>query len=162
MIQRIQTIYLFVLTALMAAVLFTPLARFLGGTEEFRLMAFGVKSLGEPAGLGVDSPYVASTLYMGILVALSTLLPLVNIFLYKRRWLQMRLCVVEIVLLIGVQIFVCYYIFKAWRSVSGLEIHSVSYSLVDVFPLIGIVLAYMAMRGIIKDETLVRSLDRIR
>ena len=162
MIQRIQTIYLFVLTALMAAVLFTPLARFLGGTEEFRLMVFGVKSLEEPAGLGADSLYVVSTLYMGILVVLSTLLPLVNIFLYKRRWLQMRLCVVEIVLLIGVQIFVCYYIFKAWHSVAGFEIHSVSYSLVDIFPLIGIVLAYMAMRGIIKDETLVRSLDRIR
>ena len=162
MIQRIQTIYLFVLTALMAAVLFTPLARFLGGTEEFRLMAFGVKSLGEPAGLGADSLYVASTLYMGILVVLSTLLPLVNIFLYKRRWLQIRLCMVEIVLLVGVQIFVCYYIFKAWHSVAGFEIHSVSYSLVDIFPLIGIVLAYMAMRGIIKDETLVRSLDRIR
>ncbi len=162
MIQRIQTIYLFVLTALIAAMLFTPLARFLGGTEEFRLMAFGVKSLGEPAGSGAVSPYVASTVYMGVLLVLAAVLPLVNIFLYKRRWLQMRLCVVEIVLLVGVQIFVCYYIFRAWRSVAGFEIHSVSYTLVDVFPLIGIVLAYMAMRGIIHDETLVKSLDRIR
>ncbi len=159
MIQRIQTIYLFVLTALMAAMLFTPIARFLGGEEEFRLMAFGVQNMGDH---NAASFYVVSTVYMGILMGLATVLPLVNIFLYKWRWLQIRLCIVEIVFLVGVQIYVCYYVFKAWSSVAGFEIHSVSYSLVDVFPVIGIILAYMAMRGIIKDETLVKSLDRIR
>ena len=38
---------------------------------------------------------------MGVVLALACVLPFITIFLFKRRLLQIRLCVVEIVLLIG-------------------------------------------------------------
>ena len=42
-----------------------------------------------------------STLYMGILLALALVLPLATIFLFKRRMLQFRLGVVEMILLLA-------------------------------------------------------------
>ena len=42
MIQRIQSLYLLAVTALMAAATFTPLAYFVGGTEEHKLYAFAL------------------------------------------------------------------------------------------------------------------------
>ena len=40
MIQRIQTLHLLIVTALMAVTLFAPLAWFAGDAGEFRLYAF--------------------------------------------------------------------------------------------------------------------------
>ena len=93
MIQRIQTLYLLVISALMAVTLFAGLAWFAGDAGEFGLYAFGLKT--------TDGAVVQSTLYMGVLLALACALPLVTIFLFRRRLLQLRLCVVEMVLLLG-------------------------------------------------------------
>ena len=52
MIQRIQTLHLLIVTALMAVTLFAPLAWFAGDAGEFRLYAF---SLQTSAGEAVQS-----------------------------------------------------------------------------------------------------------
>ena len=44
MIQRIQSLYLLAVAALMIAATFTPLAYFVGGVEEYKLFAFSLKS----------------------------------------------------------------------------------------------------------------------
>ena len=93
MIQRIQTLHLLIVTALMAVTLFAPLAWFAGDAGEFRLYAFSLQTSAGEA--------VQSTVYMGVVLALACVLPFITIFLFKRRLLQIRLCVVEIVLLIG-------------------------------------------------------------
>lgn len=163
MIQRIQTVYMFVTALLMVLMIFLPLANFIGDTELFRLMAFGVESTTVPAAIDAQTQgYVVSTLYMGILIALCAAVPFVNIFLFKRRWLQVRLCIVEIVLLVGAQIYVGYYLYRSAQSVAAMEIHSISYSIVDVFPIVSIILSYLALRGIMRDQALLKSLDRIR
>ncbi len=54
---------------------------------------------------------VQSTVYLGILFVLSALLPLLTIFLYRRRLLQIRLCVVEMVFLVGTVIMEAIYYF---------------------------------------------------
>ena len=46
MIQRIQTLHLLIVTALMAVTLFAPLAWFAGDAGEFRLYAFSLADLG--------------------------------------------------------------------------------------------------------------------
>ena len=56
MIQRIQTLYLLAIVALMAATIFTPMAYFVGGVHEYMLYAFALR--------GVESDF--STMYMGI------------------------------------------------------------------------------------------------
>ena len=93
MIQRIQTLYLLIIAALMAVTLFSGLAWFAGDAGEFGLYAFGLKT--------AEGELVQSTVYMGVLLALACALPLVTIFLFRRRLLQIRLCVVEMVLLLG-------------------------------------------------------------
>lgn len=56
---------------------------------------------------------------MGILLALALVLPLTTIFLFKRRMLQFRLGVVEMILLLGAQIVMGIYYFLSYRLFSS-------------------------------------------
>lgn len=152
MIQRIQSLYLLAIAALMLTAVLTPLAYFVAGTEEYLLYAFSLK--------GGEASY--STIYMGVVVALAAIIPFVNIFLFKKRMLQIRLCAVELVLLIGSVIFMAIYYYLAGRMFSDLEFSTQGFRIAIIFPLISLVLDYLAMRAIFHDEMLVRSLDRIR
>ncbi|MBQ5924876.1 MAG: DUF4293 domain-containing protein, partial [Alistipes sp.] len=96
MIQRIQSLYLLLAVALMSVTLFAPIATFVVDSGEvFNLTAFSLKS----------ELQSQSALWMGILLSLATVLPLVTIFFFKNRMLQVRLCAVEIVLLLGCLVF---------------------------------------------------------
>ena len=152
MIQRIQSLYLLAVAALMTTAIFTPLASFLAGVEEFELYAFELKSAEQSF----------STMYMGIVVALSAIIPIVTVFMYKKRLLQIRLCAVEIVMLLGSIAFMAIYYYLSNRMFSDLEFHAQSFRIAIVFPLVSLDLVYLSARAIFKDEMLVRSLDRIR
>lgn len=149
MIQRIQTLYLLIATALMSVAIFTPVARFFDGAQEYTLTAFALK---DTAG-AVAQP----ALYMGILLALAGVLPFIVIFLFKNRQLQIRLCAAEIVLLIGsLAVMAIYY----YLSARLFDVASIKIAI--VMPLLAIVFVALAIRSIFRDEVLVRSLDRIR
>lgn len=152
MIQRIQTLYLLAIAALMATAVFTPLAYFVAGADEYLLYAFSLK--------GGETTY--STLYMGIVVALAAIIPFVTIFLYKNRMLQIRLCAVELVLLVGSVIFMAIYYYLGGRMFSQLEFNTQGFRIAIIFPVVSLILDYLAMRAIFHDEMLVRSLNRIR
>ncbi len=152
MIQRIQSLYLLAVVALMAAAIFTPLAYFVAGVEEFKLYAFALK----------NAETTHSTMYMGIIVALAAIVPLVALFAFKNRMLQIRLCAVELVLLLGAEIFMAIYYYLSNRMFSQFEFHEQGIHIAIVFPLVAIILDYLALRAIFRDEMLVRSLDRIR
>lgn len=155
MIQRIQTVYLLVLTVLMALTLFLPLAWFGGEAGEFELHAFAL--------ITADGEAVQPTLYMGILLVLAALLPLVTIFLYKRRLLQIRLCVVEMVLLLGSAVMEGIYYFLSRRFFDELlTVHMQSVRPTIVLPIVCLILAGLAARAIFRDELMVRAADRIR
>jgi hypothetical protein len=138
-------------------VLALPLAEFLADTNEFRLLAFGMKDISAP-----DAPYVVGTLYMGIVAFAAALLPFIMIFMYKNRLLQIRLCFVEMVLLIGLQIFIAIYIYRGSKSVDMFEISTTRLMITDVFPLVAAFFSFLAFKAIARDEAMVRSLDRIR
>lgn len=152
MIQRVQTLYLLAIAALMTTAIFTPLAYFVAGVEEFELYAFSLRS--------AANSY--STIYMGVVVALAAVLPFVTIFLFKNRMLQIRLCAVELVLLIGSTVFMAIYYYLGGRMFADLEFNTQGLRIAIIFPLVSLVLDYLAMRAIFHDEMLVRSLDRIR
>lgn len=154
MIQRIQTIYLLVAAALMAVTLFVPLAWFASDAGEFRLYAFALEN-----GAGEA---VQSTLYMGVLSTLACALPLLTIFLYKRRMLQIRLCVVEMVLLAGAVAMEAVYYFLSWRVFSDMTFHTQGFRPAIALPLVCLLFAYLAARAIFRDELMVRAADRIR
>lgn len=152
MIQRIQTLYLLVVTALMSLTLFMPIASFVVGGQTYELTAFALSC--EDA--------LHTTRWMGIMLSLATLLPFITIFLFKKRTLQVRLCAVELVLLLGSLVLIGLYYWLTSRIFEGLEIDHRQFGWAAPMPIVSMVLTYLASRAIFKDEVLVRSLDRIR
>ena len=161
MIQRIQTIYLLLATIAMAMTLHFPLATIVAGADEIVINAFGVSILGESV--------QATWLYICLIVmlALPTLLSAIIIFLYKNRMLQFRLCMSNIVLLVGAIACIAVFCWRMSVGIAALEPyqgveHIFKLGWASIMPVISIIFVALAMRGIAKDEALVRSLDRIR
>lgn len=154
MIQRIQTLYLLVITALLAVTLFARLAWFGGEGSEFGLYAFALKD--------AEGAVLHSTVYLGILLSLAAVVPLVTIFLYRRRMLQIRLCVVEMVLLVGSAVMEGIYYYLGCRVVSDLPFHTQGVGVAIALPVVSLLFAWLAARAIFRDELLVRGADRIR
>ena len=154
MIQRIQTLYLLVIAGLMAVTLFAPLAWFSGEAGQFGLYAFSLRTAAGEA--------VQPTIYMGVVLALACALPVLTIFLFKRRLLQLRLCVVEMVLLVGSAVMEGVYYFLSSRVFSTLAFHEQGFKPAIALPLVCLLFAYLAARAVFHDELLVRAADRIR
>lgn len=154
MIQRIQTLYLF-LVALLTGLMFAfPLVRFLNGAEEMLLDPLGFKD-------AVTGELILNAYGLAATTIVAILLPLVTIFLFKKRLIQFRLCIVELVFLAGTLIFEVYYIWGGLSSI-GADTSTMLLSVTAFFPLISAIFTLLALRGIKKDILLVKSLDRIR
>lgn len=154
MIQRIQTIHLLIAAALVAVAACCPLAFFGSESGQFDLYAFGLRA--------ADGTTVQSTIYLGILTIAALALPLLTIALYKRRMLQIRLCAVEMVLLLGCTAMTGIYYFLSYRFFSDFGFMAQSIRIPIVLTPAAIIPTFLAARNILKDELLVRSLDRIR
>jgi SNF family Na+-dependent transporter len=161
MIQRIQTIYLLLAAIAMALTLHFPLGTIVAGGDEIILNAFDVSIAGE----SVQATWLYTCLV--VMLALPALLSVIIIFLYKNRLLQLRLCVSNIVLHLGALACIAVFCWRMSVGISALaqyqEVQRVfTLGWVSVMPVISIILVALAIRGISKDEALVRSLDRIR
>lgn len=153
MLQRIQTVYLLIIVALMIATLFLPLAVLQQGDALFSFDATGLSSMtGE-----VVLIYPAWGLFA--LTAIISIIALVTIFIYKKRMLQVRLCIFNALLMLG---FYGFFAFLIWTLKGQMEGASMSVKFALSFPLVSLILDYLAIRNIGADEALVRSLDRLR
>lgn len=147
MIQRIQTIYLLISAILVGLLLALPFAE---------IAKDGVIYLFNFKGILLDGTLKENGLAIPILIVLILAFHGFAIFSFKNRIKQVRIVVISMLLilcLLGLFFFYTYY------SFSGAVI---SFKISIVFPLIAIILDYLAIRGISKDEALIRSLDRIR
>ena len=145
MIQRIQTVYLFLSALFTALLLFLPLA-------------VGVTVWGWTDPASADSLSSGAVHWIaGGLSVLVLALALVTIFGFRNRPLQKKLCIVQVVLLL----VVCGLLGWCLGSFAA-PLSAWSLSAASVFPVVSLILTLLAMRGISKDERLVRSLDRIR
>ena len=154
MIQRIQSLYLLVAAALMGLALILPVALFtLSSGEVYTLSAFSLSSAAESQ----------STIWMGILMVAAAVLPFITLFLFKRRMLQVRLCAVEIVLLLGCIAFeAIYYYLAGANALENADVEHRQFGWAAIMPIIALILSAMAARATFKDEVMVRSFDRIR
>ncbi len=165
MIQRVQTLYFLatvILSVLMLCLPFATLQIVSGNdTETMKLTAFGVKQYMES-----NSTMVARTTYFGILLTLILAVAVLITFSYKKRWFQIRMSLALMIMEVGAQIFVIYYLVKLNQSVnmlsSDMSVQFQSYAVTDIFPLICIILTWLGYRGVVKDEALIQSLNRIR
>lgn len=89
-----------------------------------------------------------------VVLLLAAVLSLVTIFMYSRRKLQAQMCLLSILLLV-----LWYVVLAVLPQRTGGIMHL---EWPAVLPAISIILTFMARKGILADEKLVRSLDRIR
>lgn len=152
MIQRIQTLYL-VLALIITGVLFTmDLAQLANETGLFTLTVDGIYSVDETNALVMPAYALMALLITNLLLLF------VTIFLYKKRILQIRLCGMGLALLAGLSGMIFY-----WGKTASKELGAeLSFSWAIVLPIIALVLVFLAMKAIGKDEALIRSIDRIR
>lgn len=149
MIQRIQSLYLFLTTIL--AVLF------LSGT---------ILEFSSPAGpsimtaFKIDESVPGSGLYiiMTILLFAVPLLSLAIIFMYKNRKNQLRLTSLLILLIILLIVCTAFFAYSIVQSRDAVLLSWYK----AILPLLMLIAALLAYRGIKKDENLVRSYDRLR
>ena len=152
MIQRIQTLYLLLATALMACTLFMPIAHVSTAQGELVLQAF------KPFGSEMAFGWLFAALFI-----LATLLPLVTIFLFKYRKRQVGLCAAEGVLQLGaVVVILLFYWLIIPDILQEFTILSKSLGWAFIMPVAALIPTFLAGRAIFRDEVLVRSLDRIR
>lgn len=151
MIQRIQSVYLFIVTALLIVALCLPLGQFvaLDGITTYVFKPLGVTLAG-------GESYSTWGLF-GILL-LSTIIALGTIFLFRNRMLQIRMVVFNSILLIGYYIVFFFFMFMLKKDLdAGFKI---GWAL--GLPLISIILNYLAFRAIFRDEVMVKAADRLR
>ena len=151
MIQRIQTLYLLLVGILMTVVLFFPLLLFQTTEVYYEMDAVQLKEIG-------NDQFSFSTFGLFIIGAASALIALVTIFLYKKRIIQIRLTIFNTLLIIGFILFVFYLGYNLGKQLNA-EWHP---TLILSFPVICLILNYLAIRGIGADEALIRSLNRLR
>ncbi|MDR2534182.1 MAG: DUF4293 domain-containing protein [Tannerellaceae bacterium] len=150
MLQRIQTLYLLAVTALITTTAFLPLAGVEAGQAYRELNVFGL----------VDAENNLQPMWGPfVLTVIIALLALATIFLYNKRILQIRLCIFNCLMILGFYALTGLQIYLITQAEGGATI---SVKLALAFPLVSLVLNYLAMRNIGADETLVRSLHRLR
>lgn len=100
--------------------------------------------------LGVATFIATGTFIMRIVLALTALSAIMCIFLYKNRKLQAK--VTTLIMILPVAWYILLSVLFGWNTLCW----------ADALPAAALVLMFMAYKGIMHDEKLVRSLDRIR
>lgn len=154
MIQRIQTVYLLIIVALLSAMFFLPLAVLQSADTLYLFDVSGMHDMQmEP-----DRELLYPTWALFVLTTAMIVIAFITIFLYKNRILQIRLSIFNAILMIC---FYALFAFFIWtiKTTVPVDLH-VKFAL--SFPLIAVIFDYLAIRNIGADEVLVRSLDRLR
>lgn len=157
MIQRIQSVWLFLAAAVMLALFMFPYLQF---SDTFGLAA-ALKVTGEYGSVDGISVRHQFYIFQTIATVALAIFPLYIIFLYKSRKKQISLIYLHAVLVV---------IFGAWmyfNANSTLALHNQQFTAGNIgvgFFLLPIMLIFLllAVRAIRKDEKLVRSADRLR
>ena len=156
MIQRKQTLFLLMAVIAFVCCLFLPIAGIMPagmGTETL------IHNLGVASGdQGVS--FESTCLPLFLLIAVSVIVALLTIFMYKNRKLQMTLC--SIVLLFSGLWYVDFALMffgvvPVLDGVGKMQLHFGA-----CLPLVAMILTFMAKKGVEADEKLVRAADRIR
>lgn len=146
MIQRIQTIFLVLAAASGFGALALPFASTVASVQNSQLFADMKYTTGDNIGLLV-------------LFAIAGALAVADIFLFRNRELQMKVGRMALVAnILGVVLAVVLF----WQDLAGLGSNEVNDGLGVYMPVAFIVFVVLALRGIRKDEALVRSADRLR
>lgn len=152
MIQRIQSIWLLLAAITIFLLLAIPAISSVSGNKEFWIQATGLyqQENGVTTKLETFTPLLISVIAVGVMA-------IAVIFNFKRRSLQKQMCIALIAMIASVSFWMFSY---AQKIVGGLS--NASYNAGIALPVLAIVFCGLAIRGIRKDEQLLRSADRLR
>lgn len=158
MIQRIQTVFLFVIALAMGAVSLVPIwaAKNPEGTKMAKLWAHQLVLKEGDVETSLANPM--------LIMALSILAALVAVFSitqFKNRMLQMKLGMVNSILIGGTLIASVYYMNVALSNFEAETLQG-GYKIGFWLPLVAVISNFFANRFIRRDERLVKSADRLR
>jgi hypothetical protein len=155
MIQRIQSLYLFIITLLSSLLFSGSILTFISNTGTIIQITFAniVKSAE-----GNSLEVIGRVLPLSVIIVLIPLLSLITIFIFKKRNIQLRLTMFLVIL--------CILLVVALIHSSVITTSKQSVSLVPGFkmvvPIANLILSLLAYLGIRKDDRLVKSYDRLR
>jgi len=160
MIQRVQTVYMLASVIAILTMHFFWLASFAIPEATFELNSLGLVCQTK----GFETDRMVWELFIVLLLMVA--LPLINIFLYKNRKLQLRVLIYTIILNVlyyGLFFWECYRLKGDVATLSQGGVVDVHYNIMMlVMPAVSIFALIMAARGVIFDIALIKSLERLR
>ncbi len=151
MIQRIQTLFLFFSAIALLSLFFAPLVSYMVGSNEVALFIDSLRYTG-------GGEVVFPTWPLGFLLVVMVLINLITIFLFKKRNIQMRLTIYNMILMLGFLVLTYYYAVQGEDELS----QKMQIGFYSVMPLVSMILSFLAYRGIRKDDLMLKAIDRIR
>lgn len=149
MIQRIQSIYLLVVSILAIICMCSPVGSIIASTKE--ISEFSNLCITMADGTKDYAPWA-----MFVILLVIAAVSFVTIFLFKKRMLQIRLAIFNGVLLIGYYLTLTAFIFMLADDASFTPSWTIC------LPFVALVLNWLAIRAIGADEALVKAYDRLR
>lgn len=154
--QRIQTVYFVLVILLMTAAILLPNVLFANITNNinYLLDARGLLQL-DANNYPIKTIGANPLVYLyGIILFLATF----SIGGFKNRKRQFRLATLNFILIIIYCAVLAGYIYYAITQLDAT--YALQYPV--VFPVLALIFNYLGMRGIMKDEKLIKSMDRLR
>lgn len=157
MIQRIQSLFLFIVLACCAACYFMPFWNYTGTNPayEYQVSLFAVTLVS-----GSAQNFYVGTLPIIVILSVSTILSLITLFYYKNRPMQLKLNNYNILMTVIFTGTIFLWIPYMIEEILPDAVRTWQYGL--LLPLISLVFLILAGNFIKKDEKLVKSADRLR
>ena len=155
MIQRVQTIFMLIVVVITAAIFFLPIAVFTNEAESFKLTLTGID--GSDA---IKQTVNVNTIPLIISVVVGAIFSFINIFLYRKRLLQIKINRFAI-LLFSLYLALMYFLYID-KIKTLFTVDNTSLMLSAALPIVNIILLFLANVRIRRDDKLVKSADRLR
>jgi len=163
MLQRIQSVYLFIAVLCVTAMFLSAFNTFNFNEIEFNFSLFGVHQVkGQP-----NLNFSASAYTLILICAIFFVVNINSIFLFKNRKKQIRM--VGLGILILATFSVAEFFFANYHQSKIAEILNIdtvkiqiNYGIGTLMPILALLMNFLAIRAIKKDEEFIRSADRVR
>lgn len=152
MIQRIQTIYLSLAAITMLVCACLPIGSFANTNIGGEVLMYNMCIIYSDSGI-----WSFVTIGLAALLAAGFVTTVFNIFGYKNRKAQSRKCLISVIIML---LWIALYAALV-HIISG-ETYEFHFGYAAALPLVSILLLFLARKGIIHDEKLIKSIDRIR
>ena len=155
MLQRIQTIWLFLATIALFSLLLFPYIQILN----YKGSAMAIKASGVYENIDGRIVQTQPFLLLTIATVILGIIPFIVIFFYRNRKKQITICYLTILAILGYSFWL---VKAAKQAADGIVLEADNYGIGLILPSLAILFIILAIRGIRNDEKLIKSADRLR